>query len=617
MPSDNDSSLWYRWRLPLLALAVMAIVVVPFVLLNAAIQDIQAAAERVDHTRKVESILHELTYEIRNVEAASLALASGIDRPSIRQRIEQSTAAIPQHLQRLAALTRDNSEQQIRVGRLQANVEQRLALSTRVMRSAGAGTRRSDAEALAVNYPVRLIAAEILAEEQQLLAERQHRTESARQYTQMLRWGAMSAQLLLLGLVAWFSQRQIAQRTKLEQQARRVNARAQAIMQSVREPILLTDQDQRVVMHNAAFSELYGVDDDGAVGQPLAGLGDGAWRNDELLQRLQDVFSRDRELWDFAQEQRTEDGSVRSMLVNAVRMELPHATGTEAETDVVLITVSDITAQKAAEDNMRELARQLEGKVEQVSEVNRELEAFSYTVSHDLRAPLRHVAGFADKLARQLGEDADDKSRHYMEVIGNSARRMSTLIDDLLVYSRLGRSALRLQPVDMQSMVADTRAMLDSTVKADTPDDRPDETLAETSDHRIEWQIGALPILVADENMMRQVWQNLLGNAVKYSAKRERAIIEVDHERGDDGNHHFSVRDNGAGFDMQYAGKLFGVFQRMHKVSDYPGTGIGLASVRRVLLRHGGRIWAESALDAGSTFHFTLPATLDHPTESR
>lgn len=180
---------------------------------------------------------------------------------------------------------------------------------------------------------------------------------------------------------------------------------------------------------------------------------------------------------------------------------------------------------------------------------------------------------------------------------------MATLIDDLLVYSRLGRAAMRQQTVDMQSLVADTRAMLDSNLQAE----------AESSGraHHVEWSIAPLPIVVGDENMIRQVWLNLLGNAVKYSGNREPAKIRVDYQPQPDGGHQFTVSDNGAGFDMAYAGKLFGVFQRLHKASDYPGTGIGLASVRRVLTRHGGRIWAEAEPDVGATFHFYLPPAID------
>ena len=251
-----------------------------------------------------------------------------------------------------------------------------------------------------------------------------------------------------------------------------------------------------------------------------------------------------------------------------------------------------MTARKRSEQRILELNRELETQVAQVSEVNRELEAFSYSVSHDLRAPLRHIAGFADKLGTHLGEGADEKAHHYLEVIGSSARRMSTLIEDLLLYSRLGRNALRLQPVDVSALVEELRAML----------------AEEVGERVVHWRIGGLPVVFADETMMRQVWQNLLSNAVKYTARREKAQIEVGVDRSGADEIVFFVKDNGTGFDMEYAGKLFGVFQRLHKASDFPGTGIGLANVRRIINRHGGRTWAEAAPDKGATFFFSLPA---------
>ena len=405
-------------------------------------------------------------------------------------------------------------------------------------------------------------------------------------------------QLGLLGLVLWLLQRQIGRRLHAERQSLRSAARAASVLQTVREPIVLLDRDLRVQLHNPAFAELYGLQDERADGLLLESVGDGAWKDAVVRQRLSDVLLRGRELWDFEHEQRTADGMARYMLLNARRMPLP-----DTDDEVVLLTVSDVTMQRAVQLRVEELNRQLEGKVAQVSEVNRELEAFSYSVSHDLRAPLRHVAGFSDKLSRHLGDAADDKSRHYLDVISSSARRMAALIDDLLVYSRLGRAAMRQQAVDMQSLVADTRAMLDSNLQAE----------AENSGHvhQVEWSIAPLPIVVGDENMIRQVWLNLLGNAVKYSGNREPAKIRVDYQPQPDGGHQFTVSDNGAGFDMAYAGKLFGVFQRLHKASDYPGTGIGLASVRRVLTRHGGRIWAEAEPDVGATFHFYLPPAID------
>ncbi|MGH8073520.1 MAG: ATP-binding protein [Lysobacter sp.] len=588
---------WARWRLPTLALAILLIVVLPFVFLDSVVQGSQDAAQRVDHTRQVESTIHSLSSAIRNSEAATLALASGIDTPLVRGRLATSTAEIPVAFEQLGRLTVDNPSQQMHIGELKAVLDQRRQLVGAIATGTGLASRRADAEEIVTRYPVQGIAEDIIAEERRLLATRVTRAQHLRRQGDVLLWVMMAAQLLLLGTLIYLSENQARRRIEIEHQARRTSARSQAILQSVREPIVVIDDEQLVVMHNAAFAELYGdaEDDTSIVGQPLADVGAGAWQDAVMLQRLNDVFARDRELWDYEQRQRTADDTDRVMLVNARRMQLPGS-----EDRVVLVTVSDISAHKAIENHVRELNRQLEGKVEQVSEVNRELEAFSYSVSHDLRAPLRHIAGFSDKLGRHLGEAADDKSRHYIEVIGSSAKRMATLIDDLLVYSRLGRSAMRLQAVDMQSMAVETRALLDANVATDTPE------------RRIEWRISPLPIVIGDENMLRQVWLNLLGNAVKYSAKRSPATIEVSHERTDDGGHHFSVRDNGAGFDMQYASKLFGVFQRMHKASEYPGTGIGLASVRRVLVRHGGRVWAEAEPDAGATFHFTLPATLDN-----
>ncbi|MDQ3617208.1 MAG: ATP-binding protein [Pseudomonadota bacterium] len=585
-----------RWRMPLLGVAVVLIVVAPFLLLGAATQRTFDAAERVAHTREVEAAVRALMYDLRDRELGALGLGNGIDTPLVRARIAQSNRAIPLGIDRITRLTRDNPDQQVRIGLLRANVEQRDALLGRILAAGRGASTRDDLTTLVTRSTTHDIATQIVAAEQLLLTRRIADADRLRRLTYVLTWSAMLAQLLLLGVVMYFSRREQAQRQKAEHLATQANARAQSILQTVREPIVLADSQLRVVLHNAAFSDLYGIDTDQTRGVPLAEIGGGAWNDANTLQRLGDVLARGRELWDHQQSQRMADGIDRTMLINARKMPLP-----DSDDHVVLITTTDITAQKGAEQRIHELNQQLEGKIDQVSEVNRELEAFSYSVSHDLRAPLRHIAGFADKLGRQLGDAADEKSRHYLEVIGGSAKRMSTLIDDLLVYSRLGRSALRLQTVDMQSMVAETRAMIDANAISDAPD------------RDIEWRVGPLPVLVADDNMMRQVWQNLLENAVKYSARRERTVITVQHRYAADGSHLFSVGDNGAGFDMAYAGKLFGVFQRLHKVSEYAGTGIGLASVRRVLARHRGRIWAESEPDQGATFHFSLPATPDQP----
>lgn len=586
----TDASLLNRWRLPVLGLAIVAIVVGPFLIMRSAIGEADRATQKVMHTREVESLMQAVAADARSLEAAAMTRARGIDSPLLRQRIDEANARILPNVDAVLALTRDNPEQQARLGALRSNLEQRLARIDAVTKAAETATDAQIDQMVVLN-PIQRLVMDIVETEQTLLDDRNDQAERASRNADLASWTAMLVQLLLLLTASYFTLHAQSGRREAESLATRASNRSAVVLDSVREPIVLIDGEQRVVMHNAAFAELYGVGEE-IRGQKLDAVGEGAWDDAETLRRLHDVLARDRELWDYRLSQPTVDGMERTMLLNARRMPLP-----DRDDSVVLVTASDITAQTISERQIRELNQQLEGKVEQVSDVNRELEAFSYSVSHDLRAPLRHIAGFADKLGRHLGEDVDEKTTHYLGVIGSSARRMSALIDDLLVYSRLGRSALRLQSVDLQSMVADTRAMLDSNAHTENPA------------HRIEWTIAPLPIVVGDENMLRQVWLNLLGNAVKYSSGTEPARIDIECRRGAEGGYQFTVRDNGAGFDMQYAGKLFGVFQRLHAASEFPGTGVGLASVRRVLGRHGGRIWAEAEPGKGAAFHFTLPAS--------
>lgn len=587
--TDED---WNRWRLIGLALAALLIITVPALTLLRLTNESLASANWVAHTQAVGARLYNLQADIRDVESAALTLSKGIDTPALRQRMRQADR-ISVNLNELSQLVSDSPEQLMRIGKMDSMLERRMALAKEIASSTDLVRQDQLIEEMTFQYPIRDLVEALQRHEEELLVERALVAKRQQRMSTLVTWSALFVQLLLLLLVLWLLKRQIGSRLEAEQQLSKASARASAVLQTVREPIVLLDDKLRILLYNAAFTELYGVEED--INQrPLQDVGDGAWSDPIVRQRLADVLLRGRELWDYEHLQQGVDGLSRTMLINARRMSLP-----DAEDEVVLMTISDITLQRAVQVRVEELNRQLEGKVEQMADVNRELEAFSYSVSHDLRAPLRHVAGFSDKLRRHLGDEADEKSRHYLEVIGDSAKRMAALIDDLLVYSRLGRGAMRMQAVDMQSLVADTRAMLDANLRAEAgPEGTPRE---------VEWHIGPLPVLVADENMMRQVWLNLLGNAVKYTAGREKAVIDVSAKQLPDGSQQFTVVDNGAGFDMQYASKLFGVFQRLHKASEYAGTGIGLASVRRVLTRHGGRIWADAQVDKGATFSFIVP----------
>ena len=237
------------------------------------------------------------------------------------------------------------------------------------------------------------------------------------------------------------------------------------------------------------------------------------------------------------------------------------------------------------------LSQELAARAQALEQVNGELESFSYSVSHDLRAPLRHIDGFLELLQQRLPPEVDERSRHYMEMISDAANRMQALIDDLLSFSRMGRHAMANRPVDLAALVREVIRELES----------------ETGGRAIGWRIGDLPSVLGDRSMLKIVMVNLLSNAVKFTRGCEHAEIEVGYLPSSEGQAIVLVRDNGVGFDMQYADRLFGVFQRLHRAEEFEGTGIGLASVRRIVHRHGGRTWAEAKVNEGATFFFSLP----------
>jgi signal transduction histidine kinase len=248
--------------------------------------------------------------------------------------------------------------------------------------------------------------------------------------------------------------------------------------------------------------------------------------------------------------------------------------------------------------SLKEAHDELESRVQQrtieLQEINQELESFTYSVSHDLRAPLRHIAGFATMLEDRVGNTLDERSRKYLSTISAAAGRMGRLIDDLLAFSRMGRTSLSPRSVDLSRLVQEARSDL-------APD---------TAGRQIEWVVNPLPTVHADPALLRPVLVNLLSNAMKYSAGRSPARIEIG-AATQNGEAVVFVRDNGVGFDMRYVNKLFGVFQRLHRADEFEGTGIGLANVRRIIARHGGRTWAEGEVDRGATFYFSLPLARD------
>jgi len=377
------------------------------------------------------------------------------------------------------------------------------------------------------------------------------------------------------------------------------NYLAAAVKQS-NEAIYLHDAEGRIISWNKGAEKIYGFTEEEALRMNI-------WNivPEHLMAETQQVIDRileGAEVRSVETRRITRQGKVIDVLFSASVL-----MGMNNNLQSIAITERDITDQKKAGEQIRLLNEDLqqnltmlEKAVTEVRQVNRELESFSYSVSHDLRGPLRALNGYSQILEEEYGQEMNEEARKLLGNIRGNARRMGMLIDDLLAFSRMGRKEVQKTPVNMEVLV---REVL--------------EEIGNSMSHHAAIEVQDLPSVYADHALLRQVWVNLISNALKYSSKSPSPHVTIGWQEGEGGVFEYFVQDNGVGFNMEYANKLFGVFQRLHSDEEFEGTGVGLAIVQRIIARHGGKIRAKAAPGAGATFYFSLPGIVHHMSKTK
>lgn len=356
-----------------------------------------------------------------------------------------------------------------------------------------------------------------------------------------------------------------------------------SLLNLTHDSIFVRDMDFLITYWNLGAQELYGWAAEDAIGKHSAQL-----LRTVFPAPLEDIHAEllRTSRWQGELKRTTAQGTT---VVVAARYALRR--DEQARPVAILETSNDITERKRREQEIQSLNQELAKRSTELESINKELESFAYSISHDLRAPLRHIAGYTELLQKKISSVVDEKSNRYIAMILDSAKRMGNLIDDLLAFSRIGRAETQKTLVSLAQLVREALT----------------EVRQDMEGRNIAWKIGALPNFYGDRSMLRLVLVNLISNAIKFTRTRPQSEIEIGCA---DGNHDdlvVFVRDNGVGFDMRYVNKLFGVFQRLHHSDAFEGTGIGLATVQRIIHRHGGKVWAEGVVDSGATFYFSAP----------
>jgi len=415
--------------------------------------------------------------------------------------------------------------------------------------------------------------------------ELQHRTSAGAWITVASRWAVRAGDDgRPVGVLE--INRDISRRKQAEEELRESEEKFRGLLEAAPDAMVIVDRGGLIVLVNARTESLLGYQRDELLGQPVEILVPVQFRTVHQGHRVNYSESPQARPMGAGLDlcARKKDGAEIPVEISLSPLQAEEAT-------LVLSAIRDVTERRRAADELNALNELLERRVTELREANREIESFSYSVSHDLRAPLRQVNGFAGILLEEYASQLDDSAQHYLHRVVDGAQHMGRLVDDLLNLARLGRQEITVQITGLNGLVQEVAEDLKS----------------ETQDRQIDWRIGKLPFVECDPGLIKQVFANLLSNALKYTRPREHAVIEVG-QASVNGREEIFVRDNGVGFNMKYADKLFGVFQRLHRQEDFEGTGVGLATVLRIIHKHGGQIRAEAELDKGAAFYFALGA---------
>ncbi|MBG7617850.1 CHASE3 domain-containing protein [Herbaspirillum sp. AP02] len=547
------------------------------------VRDFEQRAVRLQHSHTVINKLEEANSTVRDAVSSSRGYALSGNR-EYQASFEAGVRQVDTLLRDLRSLLGDNQQQLQLLARIEDLVAQRISQSRRLMELSPDEGRQRVLEGKDLSDRIRNGFEEMKSNENALLAKRARDTAASASLTIMMVVSGSLLSIALLVMVYSKLRREMTRRVEAQQRAQAYSDEIEDLYNNAPCGYHSVDEsDKTIIKINDTELKWLGYTREQVVGR-MTQLDLLAPVSAERYQReLHPQFLLKREINGIDLDFRRADGSEFTALVNATA--IPSRDNSKLISRTVIY---DISERKRAEDEIEALNADLERQAQHLHSVNKELESFSYSVSHDLRAPLRAISGYAMILEEDYASVIDEKGREQLQVIRRNVRKMDELINDLLKLAKSTTGELTLQRFSMEEVVGQVIAGL----RQENP--------------TVQFEVAPLEGAVANRGLITQVWENLLSNAVKFSSKNDQPLVRVTMEVGPE-EYIYGVHDNGVGFDMRYVHKLFGTFQRLHRQEEYPGTGIGLALVQRIVIRHTGRVWAESTPKVGASFYFSLP----------